>query len=444
MNEEIENFLKKYSAKSLSKYYQNESEIWIAAYVEIIDGPNFSSSTFHRVKNQLEVINPMKWAQAVSAVIKNFSPSIHELSLLNLTHVAIAEIQDNMFNTITQLYNLRSYLFSHIQSLTSLSPTQATKYILQLVKFIELWCAYLDVEELDLAEALIRIIRFTSILELKEDDLRLKLIFDKTSVPMISLCKQYSCFQYVCSNLLSHILPFSETEKVKRNPYIAYCVLKDLMKSPEEGEVEESGIREKFNFLYSRFEFSYRSPPQALFALTRENENPSEKLTSLLKYYSEVLPGLSNANWDTLFVRGIILSNTYTLRIVFLISTGGVKLALQLVDLMYSTFANLIGFCSQGKIDLPNIEIILKIFTELHWVPSIVGTISKYISHMDIKSTQEFLEIVWGYLKDFPPTSQTKTGDEEYLRSFKLFVHRNIESLGCLYSELRRSSYNNI
>ena len=440
MNEEIENFLKKYSAKALSKDYQNESEIWIAVYIEIIEGPNFSSSTFHRVKNQLELINPMKWSQAVHAVLKQFNPLTHELALLNLTHVAIAEIQDNMLHTITQLYNLRSYLFSHIQSLTSLPQGQATKFILQLVKFIELWCENLEIEELDLAEALIRIIRYTSILELKEEDLRLKLIFDKISVPIVSLCKHYTCFQYVCSNLVAHITPFSEIDKNHRNPYIAYCVLKDLMKSPEEGEVEESGLRDKFNFLYSRFEFSYRSPPQSLYALTRETDNPSEKLSVILKYYSEVLPGLSNANWDTLFIRGTILSNTFTLRVVSLISSGGAKLALQLADLMYSIFANLIGFCSQGKIDLANIEIILKIFTELRWLPNIVGIISNYISSMSKNIMQEFLEIVWGYLKDFPPTSQGKTGDEEYLRSFKLFIHTHIENLGSLYADLRRSS----
>ena len=211
---------------------------------------------------------------------------------------------------------------------------------------------------------------------------------------MITLCKQYSCFQYVSSNLLSHILPFSEIEKNNRNPFVAYCVLKDLMKSPEEGEVEDSGIRDKFNFLFTRFEFSYRSPPQSLFALTRESENPCDKLSGIIKHYSEVLPGLSNANWDTLFIRKIVLSSTYTLRIISLISSGGFKLALQLVDLMYSIFANLIGYCAQGTIDLTNIEILLKIFTELRWTPSIVGTIGNYITSMTKKSMQEFLEIV--------------------------------------------------
>jgi hypothetical protein len=438
MNEEIENFLKKYCSKSLSKYYQNESEIWIAAYIEIIEGPNFSSSTFHRVKSQLELINPMKWPQAVSSVIKNFNPSTHELALLNLTHVAIAEIQDNMLHTIIQLYSLRSYLFTHIQSLVSLPQTQATKFILQLIKFIELWCANLEVEELDLAEALIRIIRFTSILDLKEDDLRLKLIFDKISVPMVSLCKQYACFKYVSSHLVSHILPFSD--KNNKNPFIAYSVLKDLMKSPEEGEVEESGIRDKFNYLYLNFEFYYKSPPQSLFALTRESENTSEKLLAVLKHYSEVLPGLSNGNWDTLFIRNIVLSNTYTLRILSLISSGGIKLALQIADFVYSIFANLLGFCSQNRVDLGNIEIMLKILTELRWVPSIVGTISAHISYMSNKNLKDFLEIIWEYLKSFPPTSQGKPTDEEYLRSFKLFIHKNIENLGSLYSEIRRTS----
>lgn len=440
MNEEIENFLKKNAAKALSKYYQNESEIWVAIYTEIIQGPNFSSSAFHRVKNQLELVNPMKWQEAVQVVIKTFTPLTNELALLNLTHVAIAEIQDNSLFTITQLYNSRSYLFSHIQSLTTLPQTQATKFSLQLVKFIELWCENLEVEELDLAEALIRIIRFTSMLDLKEEDLRLRLIFDKTSGPMVGLCKQFTCFQYVCSNLISHILPFSESEKKVRNPFIAYCVLKDLMKSPEEGEVEDLGIRDKFNYLYTRFEFSYRSLPQSLYAITRETDSPSEKISTMLKYYSEILPGLSNTNWDTLFIRGSVLSNTYTLRIVSLISSGGGKLALQLVDLMYSVFANLIGYCSQGKIDLENISIILKIFSELGWVPHIVGLIAKYTSAMSKKSMQDFLEIVWGYLKNFPPTSQAKGGDEEYLRSFKLFIHTNIENLGGLYADLRKTS----
>lgn len=439
MNEEIENFLKKNAVKSLSRNYTSESEIWVNLYIEIIEGPNFSSSTFHRVKNQLESTNPKKWTLAIARVLNNFNPISHELALLNLTHVAIAEIQDNMFNTITQLYNLRSCLFSHISSLETLPQSQATKFILQLIKFIELWCTYLTVEELDLAEALIRLIRFTSVLELKEEDLRLKLIFDKISVPMIHLCKNLTCYQLVCSHLMSHVLPFSEVDRNK-NPFIAYSVLRDLMKSPEEGEVEESGIREKFQYLYSRFEFLYRAPPQSLFALTRDSENSSEKIMTLVKYYSEILPGLSNSNWDTLFIRGVVLKNSYTLRVVYLISNGGGKLALCLVDLMYSVLANLIGLCSQGNVDLVNVEILLRIFSGLNWVPNIVGMISKYLANMNLKSLQEFLEIAWGYLKEFPPTSQNKIGEEEYLRYFKLFVHRNIESLAALYAELKMSS----
>lgn len=439
MNEEIENFLKKYAVKSLSRNYTSESEIWVNFYIEIIEGPNFSSSTFHRVKNQLENTNPKKWTLAITRVLNNFNPTTHELALLNLTHVAIAEIQDNMFNTISQLYNSRASLFSHIPALESLPQSQATKFILQLIKFIELWCTYLTVEELDLAEALIRIIRFTSVLELKEEDLRLKLIFDKICVPMIHLCKNFTCYQFVCSHLISHVLPFSEVDD-KKNPFIAYSVLRDLMKSPEEGEVEESGIREKFQYLYSRFEFVYKAPPQSLFSLTRDTENPTEKIMALVKYYSEILPGLSNSNWDTLFIRGVVLKNYYTLRIVYLISNGGSKLALQLVDLLYSVLANLIGLCSQGHADLVNVEILLRVFSGLNWVPKIVEMISKYLANMTLKNLQEFLEITWGYLKEFPPTTANKIGEDEYLRYFKLFVHRNIEYFSTLYTEIKRNS----
>jgi hypothetical protein len=438
MNEEIENFLKKYSSKSLSRSYSNESELWINFYIDIIEGPNFSSSTFHRVKNQLELSNPRKWSSAVSRVINSFKPMTHELALLNLTHVAIAEIQDGMLNTILQLYQNRSVLFSHIPSLEALPQSQGTKYMLQVIKFIELWCNNLEVEDLDLAEALILIIRFTSTLELKEEDLRLKLIFEKISVPMMHLCKNFTCYQYVTSNLLSHVLPFHEASG-RRNPFIAYSVLRDLMKSPEEGEVEESGIREKFQYLFSRFEFMYKAPPQSLFSITRDSENASEKIMTLVKHYSEALPGLSNSNWDTLFVRGVVLRSTYSLRVVLLISNGGGKLCLQIVDLLYSVLANLIGLCSQNKTDLRNVELILKIFSELRWVPLIVGTIAKYTGNMDVPSLSEFLEIVWGYLKEYPPTSQNKLGEEEYLRYFKLFIHRHIGTLGPLYAELRRS-----
>ena len=439
MNEEIENFLKKYSRRSLTKTHSNDSELWVNIYVDIIEGPNFSSSTFHRVKNQLELINPKKWAMAVNRVVSGINPMTHELALLNLTHVAIAEIQDGMFNTILQLYNSRSSLFSHIPSMESLPQSQSTKFMLQIIKFIELWCSHLEVEELDLAEALILIIRFASTLDLKEEDLRLKLIFDKISGPMMHLCKNFTCYQYVTSNLLSHILLFTDTS-CKRNPFIAYSVLRDLMKSPEEGEVEESGIREKFQYLFTRFEFMYKAPPQALFSLTRDSENSAEKIMTLIKFYSEVLPGLSNSNWDTLFIRGVVLKNTYTLRIILLISNSSIKLCLNIVDLLYSVLANLIGQCSQNKADLLNIELILKIFSELRWVPALVLTISKYIANMNIESLQEFLEIVWGYLKEFPPTSQNKIGEEEYLRYFKLFIHRHIDTLGNLHLELRRSS----
>lgn len=138
MTEELETFLKTYAQKSLSKSFTTESELWVAILQEIIEGPNFSSSIFHRVKKRMELISPVAWNLAITNVIANFDPTTHELALLNLTHVSIAEIQDNCVFTIYQLYELRSNLFLHLPSLITMQPAQATKFALQIAKFIEL------------------------------------------------------------------------------------------------------------------------------------------------------------------------------------------------------------------------------------------------------------------------------------------------------------------
>ncbi|CAG9314036.1 unnamed protein product [Blepharisma stoltei] len=442
MTEELENFVKSYSPKALSKSFPTETELWVAIFQEIIEGPNFSSSIFHRVKKRMELISPVAWIQAITNVLNSFNPTTHELALLNLTHVSIAEIQDGCCFTLYHLYELRANLFMHLNSLITLPATQATKLALQFIKFIDLWCTNLHVDELDLAEVLLRIVRFTSKLGLGEEDLRVKLLCEKLSAPMVTLCKQYQCFQYASSNLLAHALPFGYVANGSDRdvPSIACLLLKDLMKSPEEGEVEESGIRDKFYFLHSKFDFNYRAPPQSVYSISKETDTPSEKVQILIQHYSEVLPNLSNSNWDTLFIRKQVLSDTYTLKIVSLIVGGGNKLALQMIDLLLSILANLIGMYNQSRQDLPNTMLLLKLLAELGWVPSLAGSISNYLHLIPNSSIKEFLLIIWNYLREHQPTNPGKSNTEPYIRSLKMLIHKNIEKLGSLYLELQHST----
>ena len=440
--EELENFLKQHAPVALSQKHTSEQELWVAVFQEVIEGPNFSSSTFHRVKQQLEELLPFTWKTSVKKVLENFHPATHELALLNLTHVILAEIQENRFTSLHMLYLERESLFKHLGCLMTLTHTQATKFSMQIVKFIELWIAHLQVDPLDMAEVLSRIVRFTSVLELQEDDLRAKLLSEKISTPLLTICKNFKVFQYASANLVSHILPYeaSAIGQKKKHPSVAYAVLKDLMKSPEEGEVEESGIRDKFNHLHQEFDLIVRSPPQSLYSITKETDSPHEKATGLLQYYSEVLPNLSNSNWDTLFIRKKVLMSTYTLKIISLICEGGPKLGLQVLDLIISILANLIGSFNKDQPDYSNTEILLNIVVQMNWAPSLIGSIGQHLKELPTQSVKEFLLILWNYLREHLPTGLSKTNEEPYIRSMKMIIHKNIERMGALYKELQRST----
>jgi hypothetical protein len=96
----------------------------------------------------------------------------------------------------------------------------------------------------------------------------------------------------------------------------------------------------------------------------------------------------------------------------------------------------------KGQRPVENTRVLVGIFSEvrprqLKWVPGLVGPISEYIEHMRATSVVELLLIIWNYLKEMRPTEVSgKTCGEAYVRSLKLIIHRNIDSMGRLYEQL--------
>lgn len=133
------------------------------------------------------------------------------------------------------------------------------------------------------------------------------------------------------------------------------------------------------------------------------------------------------------------MSDTFTLKMTSLIVGGGHKLALQMIDLFLSILANLIGMYNMSKQDLPNTILLLKLLTDLGWVPNIVGSIASHLELINNSSIKEFLLIVWNYLREHQPTNPGKSNAEPYIRSLKMLIHKNIEKLGSLYLELQHS-----
>mmetsp|Transcript_13180 Transcript_13180/g.24669 ORF Transcript_13180/g.24669 Transcript_13180/m.24669 type:complete len:128 (-) Transcript_13180:7-390(-) len=120
-----------------------------------------------------------------------------------------------------------------------------------------------------------------------------------------------------------------------------------------------------------------------------------------------------------------------------LIGRAGSKVAVQLLDILICILANLIGMWHKGQRPVENTKILVGIFSELKWVPSLVGPISEYIDNMRSSSVVELLLIIWNYLKEQRPTEVGgKAASEVYVRSLKLIIHKNIDHMGKLYEQL--------
>lgn len=112
---------------------------------------------------------------------------------------------------------------------------------------------------------------------------------------------------------------------------------------------------------------------------------------------------------------------------------------MQLLDVLISILANLIGIWHKGHRPVENTKLLVAIFSEvipsqLKWVPSLVGPISEYIDRMRSNSVVELLLIIWNYIKEQRPTEAARIpNNEAYVRSLKLIIHKNIDHMGKLY-----------
>jgi hypothetical protein len=69
-----------------------------------------------------------------------------------------------------------------------------------------------------------------------------------------------------------------------------------------------------------------------------------------------------------LFIRGAVLQDSYSLRLVSLLTERFLK---TFADIIFSILANLIGLAYKKQIDEANIRHLVKLLTDAGWVPMI-------------------------------------------------------------------------
>jgi hypothetical protein len=96
-----------------------------------------------------------------------------------------------------------------------------------------------------------------------EKDLRLKMILERVNQPVLELAKDQPTFFYLVRNLVDLVMPCKPILGNRGNPVSAFMVLQELIKGPEEGEVEELTEFDKYLYLADLLEGYLRSPPYA-------------------------------------------------------------------------------------------------------------------------------------------------------------------------------------
>jgi hypothetical protein len=366
MSEDLDKLLKHFCPNSLSTAYSNNRQLVVSMLQEALAATQFSQASFIKIRDALEPTEPLSYKQALENLLQNFDPIAEEKVLMNILQLSSYEMQHSDIRvTLDILMTHRYTIISHISRLVELPQATGTKFSLQICKLIELWVEHgIHYDRIRLANISLRIVRWFGTLDYHDKDLRAKLLCERLSGSLVVLCRDFECFGYVCTQLLSIILPFSHNAlpgERKRNPTFAYIMMRELMKSPEEGEIEESGIKDRFNLLLNQIELYLRSPPHGLYS-SEVPENPLDTISLVTKRYSECLPGLSNEYWDALFIRKQVLADSSTLKTICLLIGGGQRLFYRLLDLLLSILANLIGLWNKGKGDKENTILLIKIF----------------------------------------------------------------------------------
>jgi hypothetical protein len=90
--------------------------------------------------------------------------------------------------------------------------------------------------------------------------------------------------------------------------------------------------------------------------------------------YSEKIPHMSNTEWDVSFIRGELLSNQFSMRVLSLLSE---KFLSAYSDIIVSVLANLIGIAYKKRPDVLNIQSLVRILNQASWLPDITWHISE-------------------------------------------------------------------
>ena len=335
-----------------------------AALSEAAQDPNVPIAGLISLRNAAEKCFALTWRDTVLHLSLSTNPLEQDSVLFNLIKIAQTELSERAKSSTTAaiLYTSRH---RWLEGIGSLKPGAiSTKYCLQVCKLTELWCESVGgLDRLELAEYMVHVVMYLSNLGFREEDLRADLVSARVSRPMNQLCRDIECYRYVCRALLPGILPFTYSvfdHSPLTSPCIMFTILKNLMKPPEEGEVEESGIRDRYTFLISSVDFYVRSPPHALHAPATDI-SMKDRAQRLFAQYSEHLPMLSNSQWDLLFIREKVLSSKYTLEILYLLTLGGQTVGSVFLDVLISILANLIGLWHKKVADPANTRLLLQV-----------------------------------------------------------------------------------
>jgi hypothetical protein len=251
---------------------------------EAVSQPKLSVAVFLELKKTIDRVNSESWPSAVNELLAAGDSYDNELVLLNLLQVSQHELKESTINTLYLSYMARQYVFNQVGRLGA-DLKAGMKFALEVFKFAELWIEHIrGCDKYELLNVLLRLLRWLVCSDFVEGDLRAKLIAERTSIPFSLICKDFACFQPACSAMLRLILPFAceALDDAKTTPSISFTVLSVLMKTPEEGEIEESGIRDRFNFLLSSFETYLRCPPHYLHYIALPSDSIHDRCSSLI------------------------------------------------------------------------------------------------------------------------------------------------------------------
>lgn len=282
---DIEAYLRIACPRSLSAYSRDTTSFLCSLLVEAASQPKLNVASFLELKKTIDRVNVESWSSAVGDLLSVQESYDNELVLLNLLQISSHEVRENTISTLFCSYQARQDIFRQVAGLGS-DLKRGMKFALEVFKFAELWIEHIRAcDKYELLDVLLRLLRWLTCADFAMDgDLRAKLIAERISIPLSLICKDFSCFQPTCSAMLRLVLPFSADafDEPKKTPSISFTALSVLMKTPEEGEIEESGIRDRFNNLLANFETYLRCPPHYLHYIAVATDSIHDRCSTLI------------------------------------------------------------------------------------------------------------------------------------------------------------------